>query len=200
MQTHLRPRTKWVFPEGEWIKCPNKYSWVLHLRLQENWKPDHDYEVPINQPPTQRLIAPRRTWCVNQIVRDLTWPIPREKHQSWFQLSTNFVLNWDLIALNSIRRQSRSSGTAVSNPPWRWFEVGMAKSVKVSDVHYQMLVDVGKRWRMKPDDLVKELIQETYTNKTKRKWWMAFTRGIWIALQEGPSIGPWRSTGRRFGD
>ena len=45
----------------------------------------------------------------------------------------------------------------------------MAKSVKVSDVHYQMLVDVGKRWRMKPDDLVEELIQETYTNKPKRK-------------------------------
>ena len=45
----------------------------------------------------------------------------------------------------------------------------MAKSVKVSDVHYQMLVDVGKRWRMKPDDLVEELIQETYANKTKRK-------------------------------
>ena len=45
----------------------------------------------------------------------------------------------------------------------------MAKSVKVSDVHYQMLVDVGKRWLMKPDDLVKELIQETYANKTKRK-------------------------------
>ena len=45
----------------------------------------------------------------------------------------------------------------------------MAKSVKVSDVHYQMLVDVGKRWRLKPDDLVEELIQETYANKTKRK-------------------------------
>ena len=45
----------------------------------------------------------------------------------------------------------------------------MAKSVKDSDVHYQMLVDVGKRWRMKPDDLVEELIQETYANKTKRK-------------------------------
>ena len=45
----------------------------------------------------------------------------------------------------------------------------MAKSVKVSDVHYQMLVDAGKRWRMKPDDLVEELIQETYANKTKRK-------------------------------
>ena len=45
----------------------------------------------------------------------------------------------------------------------------MAKIVKVSDVHYQMLVDVGKRWRMKPNDLVEELIQETYTKKTKRK-------------------------------
>ena len=45
----------------------------------------------------------------------------------------------------------------------------MAKTVKVSDVHYQMLVDVGKRWRMKPDDLVEELIQETYANKPKRK-------------------------------
>ena len=45
----------------------------------------------------------------------------------------------------------------------------MAKTVKVSDVHYQMFVDVGKRWRMKPNDLVEELIQETYTKKTKRK-------------------------------
>ena len=45
----------------------------------------------------------------------------------------------------------------------------MAKTVKVSDVHYQMLVDVGKRWRMKPNDLVEELIQKTYTKKTKRK-------------------------------
>ena len=45
----------------------------------------------------------------------------------------------------------------------------MAKTVKVSDVHYQMLVDVGKRWRMKPSDLVEELIQETYTKMTKRK-------------------------------
>ena len=45
----------------------------------------------------------------------------------------------------------------------------MAKTVKVSDVHYQMLVDVGKRWRMKPKDLVEELIQEAYTKKTKSK-------------------------------
>ena len=30
----------------------------------------------------------------------------------------------------------------------------MAKTVKISDVHYQMLIDVGKHWRMKPDDLV----------------------------------------------
>ena len=45
----------------------------------------------------------------------------------------------------------------------------MSKSVKVSDVHYHMLVDFGKCWRMKPDDLVEELIQKTYANKTKRK-------------------------------
>lgn len=45
----------------------------------------------------------------------------------------------------------------------------MAKSVKVIAFCYQMLVDVGKRWRMKPDDLVEELIQQTYANKTKRK-------------------------------
>ena len=45
----------------------------------------------------------------------------------------------------------------------------MSKQIKIDDVHYQMLLDVGKKWRMKPDDLVEELIQETYANKTKRK-------------------------------
>ena len=45
----------------------------------------------------------------------------------------------------------------------------MTKQVKISDVHYQMLMDVGKKWRMKPDALVEELIQETYSNKSKRK-------------------------------
>ena len=45
----------------------------------------------------------------------------------------------------------------------------MTKQIKISGVHYQMLLDVGKKWRMKPDDLVEELIQETYANKTKRK-------------------------------
>ena len=43
------------------------------------------------------------------------------------------------------------------------------KTVKIDDVHYQMLVDVGKRWKMKPDSLVEELIQETYASKAKRK-------------------------------
>ena len=45
----------------------------------------------------------------------------------------------------------------------------MANSLKVSDDYYQMLVDIGRRWRMKPDDLMEKLIQETYANKTKRK-------------------------------
>ena len=45
----------------------------------------------------------------------------------------------------------------------------MSESVKVGVDHCQMLVDVEKRWWMKPDDLVEELIQKTYANKTKRK-------------------------------
>ena len=43
------------------------------------------------------------------------------------------------------------------------------KTVKIDDVHYQMLVDVGKRWQMKPDALVEELIHETYASKAKRR-------------------------------
>ena len=45
----------------------------------------------------------------------------------------------------------------------------MAKTIKISNVHYQTLVDMGKRWRMKPDDLVEELIYKTYSSKSKNK-------------------------------
>ena len=43
------------------------------------------------------------------------------------------------------------------------------KSVKIDDVHYSMLKDIGKKWIMSPEDLIAELIQETYPSKTKRK-------------------------------
>ena len=43
------------------------------------------------------------------------------------------------------------------------------KTVKIDDVHYSMLKDIGKKWRMTPEDLIEELIQETYANKAKRK-------------------------------
>lgn len=43
------------------------------------------------------------------------------------------------------------------------------KTIKIDNVHYQMLQDLGKKWRMKPEDLVEELIQETYANKVRRK-------------------------------
>jgi len=43
------------------------------------------------------------------------------------------------------------------------------KTIKIDDVHYQMLVDVGKRWRMRPEALVEEMIQESYSSKAKRK-------------------------------
>ena len=42
------------------------------------------------------------------------------------------------------------------------------KQVKISSVQYEMLLALGKRWRMKPDDLVAELIEENYRSKNKR--------------------------------
>ena len=45
----------------------------------------------------------------------------------------------------------------------------MAKTIKISDVHYQMLIDAGKRWSMQPNDLVGELVQEAYSSKSKKK-------------------------------
>ena len=43
------------------------------------------------------------------------------------------------------------------------------KQVKISDVHYQMLVDIGKKWRIKPDDLAEELIHEAFVSKYRKK-------------------------------
>ena len=42
------------------------------------------------------------------------------------------------------------------------------RQVKISSVQYEMLVSLGKRWRMKPDDLIAKLIEENYKSKTKR--------------------------------
>ena len=42
------------------------------------------------------------------------------------------------------------------------------KQVKISSVKYEMLVELGKQWRMKPDNLIAELIEENYKSKTKR--------------------------------
>ena len=42
------------------------------------------------------------------------------------------------------------------------------KQIKISSVQYEMLVALGKRWRMKPEELITELIEEHYKNKNKR--------------------------------
>ena len=42
------------------------------------------------------------------------------------------------------------------------------RQVKISSVQYEMLVELGKRWKMKPDNLIAELIEENYKGKTKR--------------------------------
>ena len=39
------------------------------------------------------------------------------------------------------------------------------RQVKISSVQYEMLVALGKRWRMKPDELIAELIEENYKSK-----------------------------------
>ena len=44
----------------------------------------------------------------------------------------------------------------------------MKTSKNISPLQYQMLVALGKRWRMKPEDLIAELIEENYNSKTKR--------------------------------
>ena len=42
-------------------------------------------------------------------------------------------------------------------------------SVKITSVQKQMLVELSKKWKMKIDDLIAELIEGTYAAKPKRK-------------------------------
>ena len=41
------------------------------------------------------------------------------------------------------------------------------KQINISSVQYKILVVLGKRWKMKPEELVAELIEEDYKSKTK---------------------------------
>ena len=42
------------------------------------------------------------------------------------------------------------------------------KTIKIPPVQYEMLVYMGKKWGMKPETLVVELIEENYNNKIKK--------------------------------
>jgi len=42
-------------------------------------------------------------------------------------------------------------------------------TVKITTVQKQMLVELSKKWKMKIDDLIAEVIEETYANTPKRK-------------------------------
>ena len=42
------------------------------------------------------------------------------------------------------------------------------KTIQISDVHNQMLIEVAKRNKQKPNDFVETLIQEVYN--AKKKW------------------------------
>ena len=39
------------------------------------------------------------------------------------------------------------------------------RQVKISSVQYEMLVSLRKQWRMKPKELIAELIEENYKRK-----------------------------------
>ena len=41
------------------------------------------------------------------------------------------------------------------------------KQVKISGVHYAMLSEHAKKYRMKVEDLIEELIQENYSSKKR---------------------------------
>ena len=42
------------------------------------------------------------------------------------------------------------------------------KQMKISSDQYEMTAALGKRWRMKPEELIAEHIEENYKSKTKR--------------------------------
>ena len=52
------------------------------------------------------------------------------------------------------------------------------RQVKISSVQYEMLVALGKRWRMKPEDLSAELIEENYKTSQKYKTFVINEKAI----------------------
>ena len=42
------------------------------------------------------------------------------------------------------------------------------RQIKISSVQYEMLVALGKRLRIKPEELIAELTEENYKSKPKR--------------------------------
>ena len=44
----------------------------------------------------------------------------------------------------------------------------VSTTIKLTPVQKQMLVDLTKKYRMKMDDLIAKLIEETYSTKKKR--------------------------------
>ena len=72
-----------------------------------------------------------------------------------------------MIDLNCISWQSRIYGIEGRSHHLILYEAIM-KSIRISDVHYEMLRYQSKKYRMKVEDLVEELIQENYANKKKR--------------------------------
>ena len=43
------------------------------------------------------------------------------------------------------------------------------KTIKIPTVQHEMLVSLSKKWKIRPEELIVELIEENYNSKTKRK-------------------------------
>ena len=44
----------------------------------------------------------------------------------------------------------------------------MSKQIKISDMHYDSLLKLSKKYKMKVESLVEELIEENYNSKVRR--------------------------------
>jgi hypothetical protein len=79
-----------------------------------------------------------------------------------------------ITRLNPLRPtiQSPVVGEEISEGAIYWVKRGTLrngmKQVKISSVQYEILVALCKRWRMNPEELIAELIEENYNSQSKQ--------------------------------
>ena len=113
--------------------------------------------------------------------RSLNRTETRSPKRPQLQVALNDLVEGDELVVTALSRLGRDQRSVInrlhdlqdcSKEPVQAEKAGTLgygiKQVKISSVQYEMLVELGKRWRMKPDNLIAELIEENYKSKTKR--------------------------------